>query len=138
MDIPQDGNYYLVIANCHPTPPRFNFSASLQAVNPHGHLSARLYGLLPFYRCAFWVFFPLTLLWTVNFVKCYKYTLKAHGYLTAVLILCAWNIYIQFYVLLMVNKEGEDYYFFSSMIAFISDIFSHLSSHIFLVIVVSK
>ena len=137
MSIPQDGKYYLVIANCHPTPPNFNFSATLQAVNPHGHLSVRFYGILPFYRCMFWIFFPLTCIWTVNIFICYKDLLRGHKALTVFLIIYVLYLYIQYYALSIFNEEGTDPSFPLAIYGIFQS-YLHMYFHLFLIIAVLK
>ena len=138
MHISQDGNYYLVIANCHPAPPNLSISATFHNVNPHGHLSARLYGLLPFYRRVFWILFPLTCLWTVHYFICYKYTLKAHGVLTVSLIAYLVDVYIQYYSLFTFNEEGTDVSVLAIILGVSLPAISQLCFHFFLIIVVLK
>ena len=47
-DIPKEGKYWIVVGLCDPDTQNVMVSGTVTAMNPYGHIPARMYGIMPF------------------------------------------------------------------------------------------
>ena len=106
-DIPKEGKYWIVVGLCDPDTQNVMVSGTVTAMNPYGHIPARMYGIMPFTKFILIAYTILTLVWIVRCCAYRKELMSVHVMITVVLVTFLVDVIMKLMMLTSYNTNGE-------------------------------
>ncbi|KAK8833163.1 hypothetical protein WA577_002777 [Blastocystis sp. JDR] len=96
----------MILAMCDAHTSNLNISGEVITINPHGHISARLYGSIPFTQCLLVAYSLLLLLWSLCCLRYFHQLMSVHALITLVLVSFSADTLLHLLALTAYNRTG--------------------------------
>ena len=106
-DVPKEGKYWIVVGLCDPDTQNVKVYGTVTAMNPYGHIPARMYGILPFTKFILMAYTILTIVWVVRCCSNRKELMSVHVMITVVLVTFLLDVIMKLMMLTSYNANGE-------------------------------
>lgn len=106
-DVPKEGKYWIIVGLCDPDTQNVKVYGTVTAMNPYGHIPARMYGILPFTKFILIAYTILTIVWVVRCCAYRKELMSVHVMITVVLVTFLLDVIMKLMMLTSYNANGE-------------------------------
>ena len=96
----------MILAMCDAHTSNLNIAGEVITINPHGHISARLYGSIPFTQCLLVAYSLLLLLWSLFCLRYFHQLMSVHALITLVLVSFSADTLLHLLALTAYNRTG--------------------------------